>query len=399
MGNLIEGLWDCASCGTNGIGGSKRVCPNCGKPRDASVKFYLPGEKKFVPEEESRKISRNPDWSCFYCDSLNSDHDKLCKSCGAERTEKNPNYFEAQRKPESESWHVTNSEDTEKTTDYFEAQVKSESEPWHVTDTEREKSSTKFSMEENARGATATFNNRNVRKFSWQPVLKWIMVLAFIFALVAVFVPRDKELLVTDVGWRRETRIEEYRTVTESDWSVPAGGRLQYTQWEFHHYQSVFDHTEVKTRQVPRTRLVGYNTSYSYRDLGNGYFEQVEHSTPVYETYMETETYSEDVYRDEPVYATKYYYEIERWLYARSVISEGMNQHPYWEEFTLGDLEREAGRSEDYWFYGVDKKEKELKVTLSKEEWDRLTVGKTVSVRVNSLGFGTLNESGGGTSF
>jgi len=216
---------------------------------------------------------------------------------------------------------------------------------------------------------------------------------------VGIFIPKEKTLTVTGVEWKREIQVEEYRTVEESDWSVPAGGRVLYTQWEFHHYESVYDHTEIKTRQVPRTVLVGYDTSYSYVDLGNGYFEEVEHSTPVYETQMETETYSEDVYRDEPVYATRYYYEIERWLYAYSSISEGTDQQPYWNSPELGAYEREAGKFEWYWFYGLDKKEKELKVSLSKEDWDTLTIGKTVKVSVNALGFGTLKDVGGGREF
>ena len=45
--------------------------------------------------------------------------------------------------------------------------------------------------------------------------------------------------------------------------------------------------------------------------MGNGYFEEETISTPVYETYYETEEYQEPIYRDEPVYAMKYYYDID----------------------------------------------------------------------------------------
>ena len=56
MGKLIEGFWDCHYCGTTGIGGSKRECPNCGKARDENTKFYMnPNEKHYVPKEDSFK--------------------------------------------------------------------------------------------------------------------------------------------------------------------------------------------------------------------------------------------------------------------------------------------------------------------------------------------------------
>lgn len=106
MGRLVEGLWDCQHCGSKGIKGSIRECPNCAHPRDDSVKFYMPGTITYVSEEKDQTINKNPDWLCDYCNTLNSDDDTTCKSCGANRTEENLNYFENQVKKKKKKIHT-----------------------------------------------------------------------------------------------------------------------------------------------------------------------------------------------------------------------------------------------------------------------------------------------------
>ena len=104
MGKLIEGFWDCKYCGNKRIRGSIRECPNCGKARDNSTKFYLDAsERNYVSEEKAAKINKNPDWVCNYCNQLNSDDDDICVSCGAPRTSENLNYFENQKRNEEKN--------------------------------------------------------------------------------------------------------------------------------------------------------------------------------------------------------------------------------------------------------------------------------------------------------
>ena len=58
MGKILEGFWDCKHCGTKRIKGSIRECPNCGKARDDSTKFYLDETEKHYVSEEKAKNSR-----------------------------------------------------------------------------------------------------------------------------------------------------------------------------------------------------------------------------------------------------------------------------------------------------------------------------------------------------
>ena len=37
---LVMMYWDCSSCDSRGIEGTKRECPHCGNPRGKDVKFY-----------------------------------------------------------------------------------------------------------------------------------------------------------------------------------------------------------------------------------------------------------------------------------------------------------------------------------------------------------------------
>lgn len=96
----IEALWDCVYCGSMGIGGSKGSCPNCGNPRGAEVRFYLPNEigKSGAVDESEHKISEGPDWLCYYCKRYNRSELDKCRHCGAKRTDENPDYFQIGRK-------------------------------------------------------------------------------------------------------------------------------------------------------------------------------------------------------------------------------------------------------------------------------------------------------------
>lgn len=304
MGKIVVGRWDCSYCGTKGIRGSERECPNCGRPRGEDVKFYVDDPKDYVPEDEATKISKEPDWMCEFCGSYNL--------------------------------------------------------------------------------ANIFFNKKVIAIV--------LAVLLSIIGVVFLFTPKEANMEITDFSWSRSISIEQNRTFHESDWSVPAGGRITSQKMEFHHYQSVLDHYETRTREVARERLSHYEYSTTLRDMGNGYFEEETVSTPVYETYYETEEYQEAVYRDEPVYAMKYYYDIDRYVYERSVNTSGNDKEPYWGEVKLNYDERVSKRNEEYKISGIsDEKEKRtLEISVNFEKWNVLEKGQTVKVKIYKTGTATL---------
>lgn len=291
MSKLVEGFWDCKYCGTNRIRGSIHECSNCGRARDEDTVFYLDTKHiSHVPEKEAIKINRNPDWLCQYCGRLNSDNDKICVSCAAPRTEENLDYFENRSKKEKE-YEQKELEESK----FFSDELKySFDEPKYSS----------YNSTENTNHFGGNYMNE--KSFSLMEFIsdhiKYILITLFIIlgvaGLVFLLIPKEEEITIQGMSWERCIDIEKYQTVDENDWYLPVNARLKYTREEFSHYEDVLDHYETKTREVPKERIVGYEDYVvGYRDLGNGYFEEITNSRPITETYYEKETYQEAVYR------------------------------------------------------------------------------------------------------
>ena len=117
--------------------------------------------------------------------------------------------------------------------------------------------------------------------------------------------------------------------------------------------------------------------------MGNGFFEEIVSHRPVYRTETRTETYEEPVYRDEPIYATKYYYEIDKWIHSYSSKSEGQkSDEMYCNVPTLQDKQREAGRTETCYISFIDEEGEKKTYTMDRAEWDILNVGDNVTIEV-----------------
>ncbi len=366
MGKLIEGLWDCKYCKTAGISGSKRECPNCGKPRDKDTKFYMPGKITYVAEEEASKINCNPDWICPYCNSLNSASYTTCQSCGSERTFENLDYFTNKKSKECED-----------SNDTYEGK------------TELSESFTEKFKQEPSRVASRCMGFIEDR---WKQILIIFSIVAVIIGLIYIFIPNSQEITINSFSWERSIEIEKYQTVDESGWSLPEGAQLHNSKLEIYTYEQVLDYYETKSKQVAKQRISGYEEYVvGYRDLGNGYFEEITSQKPIYETYYETEYYQEPVYRSEPVYKTKYYYEIDKWLYDRTLRTSGDDKTPYWEEVsTLKEDERVSNKKEKYYVNGITQKGNEKQISIPYEEWTDLKVGETIKINVSIFGNGKL---------
>lgn len=294
MGKIVEGLWDCEYCGNTGIRASEKQCPHCGSPQNNNTKFYIGDPHNYVSEEDAKKISRNPDWLCSFCDSLNPDDAEVCRNCGASKTESELNYFTNQEKKE----RVSAKNDYNDTTESVKRN--------NIDSLRSEKISCNDTKEHIHKKS-----NTKILKNIWIGLLGVLLVITFVFVTIKVFQKTEKTVSVTDVFWTRNIEIEELKTVQESDWTVPSGGRVLYQQQEIRTYDRELDHYEQKTVTKSRQVLSGYESYVSgYRDLGNGYFEEVKSQRPVYRTEYYTEIVQEPVYVNVPVYDTKYYYEI-----------------------------------------------------------------------------------------
>ena len=356
MSKLVMGYWDCPFCGSKGIRGDVVNCPSCGRAR-GDVQFYMKdydeGETReendradveYLSEEQAKYVSKNPDWYCSFCNSLNSDNAQFCGNCGASRAESESNYFQMLEKKKARE----------------------------------------------AAEAAAQAGNKAQQKPSRKPLF---IILALLLVIVGVFVFMNGnktagDLKVTALNWVRNINIEENRMFSESGWELPSGAEKTDARNEIHHYDQVLDHYENVDVRRSRQVVDHYETYYTYSDNGNGTFTEVPHERPVYTTEYYTETVRQPVYRSVPRYATKYYYNIWRWTPSRDVTARGDDHNTAWPEVTLAENEREGQRSEAYRFTveHTQKNKPAETYRLAESDWMNLNVGDQLYITAKRTG-------------
>ena len=191
MSKLVMGYWDCPVCGSKEIRGDITNCPSCGRAR-GNVQFYMKGynegetreeneraDVEYLNEEQAKYVSKNPDWYCSFCDSLNSDNAQFCGNCGSSRADSEANYFQMlQKKKEREAAEAA-----------AQPQV-----------------------------AAPQAKRRS-------PMTLFLIIL---LVIVGLFVwlngnKTDGDLTVTGLQWVRNINIEENRMFSESGWTLPDG--------------------------------------------------------------------------------------------------------------------------------------------------------------------------------
>jgi hypothetical protein len=134
--------------------------------------------------------------------------------------------------------------------------------------------------------------------------------------------PRPVPAVVDVVVWERQIVMEEHGIVPGEGWELPDSATDVVRSERVSEYRQELAGYQTVSRQVPRTERVlqGYREeSRSYeereqtgthtytcgtRDLGNGYFEDVECTEPIYETRTRSEPVSVPVYEERTVYET-----------------------------------------------------------------------------------------------
>lgn len=364
---IIKGYWDCAYCGTKHIDGLVDVCPNCAKRKPGDVKYYIGtnnrNQMKEVTDSELQKagISRkecdgkHKEWVCGFCGQINNYADQECKACGASKTDKSGEYG-PDNKPEKDKQKFV-----------------SETSNVDVSSVKEEK--TNFDSNINIKESNVSKMFNNVKAFVTTHFAVITAILVFILCGSLFFPYQDTET-VTGFSWKRTIFVEELKTFHESGWSLPSSARQTDTQIELYGYESVLDHYETKFRTASKQVYDGEEVHTTYSDNGNGTFTEYTYTTPKYHTEYYQESYQDPVYREEPVYKTKYYYDIDRWTVIDKYTSSGNNQNPYWnEEYMLAEKQRDTSKKETYTVWYENKKGKEFSRNLPFKEWKDIRRG------------------------
>ena len=436
MAKIVMGYWDCQYCGSVKIKGTLKECPYCGHPKDSFVRHYMAGEVEYLDADEAKNYGHGADWHCAFCDSMNSYKDTTCKRCGATRSKSSKNYYQLHNINSNDAVYVRKDNTVEKVTESKKIPV-----PEIVSDIEKsgweckycntmnpkesrtcrkcggtkdeydkkdsytessyyDKSETRYTHDDYTTEKSSTKSDYVDRREEKETLIDKILrnkntilkglgisaiVIGIIAALIFILMPREKTIQVNQTTWEYTVNIEDYKTYVEDGWSVPSGGRIIDKETRIRTYEQVLDHYETRTRTYTEQVLDHYDTSYYYSDNGDGTFSEHSTQTPVYRTETRTETYQEPVYRSEPVYDTYYTYEIERWKYARSVVTTGNDKEPYYGELNLASNERKQNTVEKYSITGYVKEDEEVKTySVSYEFWSQIEAGRTIIVKVSA---------------
>lgn len=351
---IVMGYWDCPYCDSKGIPGTTYDCPNCGRQRGKETKFYMKsGKVDYVP---GHKVV-GADWYCEYCGALNKAGRDTCENCGSRKDDSKDDYFSIGKKEEEKK----------------KKEEQQRREDFHPT--------------------TTVSHSNNKKKFRLNLWFKLILAaLVFMgFMMLVTWIqqaaaPKDCTFEIQKLTWENNIDIEENRTFLESGWSMPSNGRLLYTNEEVRSYNPVLDHYEpvTKTRQVQS----GGHYDYNYVDNGDGTFTQQSTFVPEYTTEYYTE--DEPVYVQVPVYDTKYYYEVDKWVHDRTETTSGDDKNPVWPEVNLSENQRIENRSSRYAMEGTLRyksfwsyKKKNTSFEIREEWWKKVDKGQTVSVTIS----------------
>ena len=336
------------------------LCPNCQRARPAGVKFYLPENAELIEEEFLiERAHTGPDWICPFCESSNPNNAGVCQRCMAPK----------------------GTEVTEQSRiKYGLGEVAREGDL-----AAQEKAAYGPAEPEPAPPPAAT--KRSPRQMA--------LVAGIIFALLCLcgslafflFRSNDTSAVVTDVRWERSIAVEEFGTVTDEGWSLPAGGRIVEQHEEIRAYEQVQVGTELVEREVSEQVQVGEREYVcGQEDLGNGFFEDVYCTEPIYETQYHTETYEEPVYEEQPVYDTYYVFEIDTWSTIRTESASGADFDLFWPEVQLDDAEREGERQAQYITTFRTSDGQTYGVELDEAEWRQYAIGDEVNLEISSFG-------------
>lgn len=87
---IVEDVWDCSSCGKQGIRGRELACPGCGNGREQTEE-YREGDGVVVTDQATLALATaGANWACAYCEMDNRAASAKCERCGATKEVKPP---------------------------------------------------------------------------------------------------------------------------------------------------------------------------------------------------------------------------------------------------------------------------------------------------------------------
>lgn len=195
----------------------------------------------------------------------------------------------------------------------------------------------------------------------------------FVLLLSLSFTGCDDSKIITtttkidSLEWRATAEIQEWKSCDESGWEVPEGAIVYKEQEEIKSYKTV-----------------GYETKYrveEYQELVGYYLPTWR---PKYETRTRKVSYQEAI--KEPVYATKYYYKINRWVHLKNVLLAcGYDKDYNYPDYVCAENKRVYNVEYEY-HVKFECEESYISHTVDRDIWESLQIGQEISVEKNQYG-------------
>ncbi|MBK9453268.1 MAG: hypothetical protein IPN95_28520 [Bacteroidetes bacterium] len=352
MGTYV-GKWDCPKCGTKRILGWENgqtvvSCPACGGP--STGKWYLDSRDMEISEAGELALAKSKRaWQCGHCDKVNDGSRDTCISCG-------------------------NPRDKDSGDDQFIAR---EYDPRDVPQTGEEVENPSVeSPTENAAASVEGISARTRSRWDMEAeakrqrrnkILKIVGIAAGSLALLIFVLTWKKEIpvMVSGFSWERTIDIEKYGPHSESSWDSPPPGAYGISSaQEIHHYDTRVVGRECHTET--------YSTVCGTTDNGNGTFSD--------QYCTETREVCEDQTVQDPVYATRYYYTIDRWGFDHTETTTAKDQSPHWPVFSLTtsspERYREGKKKETYTVHLLRKSGKPASEDVAQDRWSKMKSGQ-----------------------
>jgi len=326
-----EMLWDCTRCGTPKLLGIQhRHCPACGGPQDPDARYFPPEEEKIAVEDH---MYQGADRVCSACTTANAGLAKFCVGCGS------PLDGDAKEANARGDQQV-------ETGQGFAAETAADA----LAESRARRAASRAEQTQAPKPAGMS------RGLKIGLIVGGIALVIVVAISVLFFWKREATVTVKGHAWARSVEIEVFDEVKDSAWcdDKPRGARRVTKKQE-----------KRSTKQIPD----GETCVKKRKDNRDGTFKEVKECKPKY--------------RDEPVYADKCYFYVDKWVTKRTPEASASDKisEPKWPEVelkkagTCKGCEREGQRHETYTLHFVDEAGERYECGVERTLWDQAEIG------------------------
>lgn len=151
-------------------------------------------------------------------------------------------------------------------------------------------------------------------------------------SLALLAIPVKETIKVDYVGWKYSVEVEEFKTLEETGWTVPEGGRVKKSEKRFYKNEEINMGKDSNGKEMKVTR---------------------------------------------PVYKTYYTYDIDKWVYKTTLYTTANDRNPHYDvTYKLAENERFGKKSESYYILNNGEEWE-----CNKAIWDCAELGGTIEIK------------------